>query len=327
MTSISIVIVSYNTRDLLRKCLRSILETADERFCPSGLPIEIIVVDNASSDGTISMLQREFPDVQVIANAENVGFAEANNQGITIAKGDYILLLNPDTEMLPGALAALVHFMDMHPEAGAVGPRLLNADKTLQPSCHAFPNLLGHFIDIAELYRFFKVIQRFRPGGNHTQTCAVDWVTGACVLLRREAISQVGLLDEDYFLYAEEMDWCYRARELGWLTYFTPQAEVIHVGGGSSGETRGALIVELYRSLYLFYHKHRSAWSLRALKALVFALTVPKVLFLSLRQKGLPHRRELLQAYWRVMWLGLRREERQSMVVRSTSTTTMTRAP
>lgn len=290
MTHLSIVIVSYNSKALLRDCLQSVLDTAAD------LSPETVVVDNASSDGNVSMMRKEFPMVRVIANSENLGFARATNQGIAAATGEYILLLNPDTRVLPGALAALTRFMDEHPEAGAVGPRLLNVDGTLQPSCHAFPNMRAHFLDISGICRRFTWTQRWRAGKMHDQPCAVDWVMGACLLLRRRAIQQVGPLDEDYFLYSEEMDWCYRARRLGWQTFFTPAADVIHVGGGSSDKV-GRSIVLLYRSLFLFYRKHRSPWSLLILKILVVVLSLPRILVTLFRRGGLSHGRYLLQVY------------------------------
>jgi GT2 family glycosyltransferase len=296
VTQLSIIIVNYNTQSLLRDCLQSL-------DAEPGLDAEIIIVDNASTDDSAAMVRQEFPVARVIANTTNRGFAQANNQGIAVASGEKILLLNPDTRVLPGALAALVRFVDAHARAGAVGPRLLNNDLTLQPSCHDFPNLPGHFLDISELYRFVRVVERWRPGGAHDRACQIDWVTGACLLLRREAIRQVGVLDPDYFMYAEEMDWCYRAKKIGWLTYFTPEAEVIHLGGGSASARIGTSIVQLYHSLYLFYRKHRSTLALLALRVLVFVLTLPKVILLVLMQDGTAHRRDLLSAYWQVLWL------------------------
>lgn len=291
-TPISIVIVSYNSPGLLRDCLKAVLETGAD------LAPEILVVDNASSQGNVSMVRTEFPMVRVVANSRNLGFAKATNQGIAAATGNYILLLNPDTRVLPGALAALTRFMDDHPQAGAAGPRLLNGDGTLQPSCHPFPNLAAHFLDISGICRRFKWTQRWRAGKMHDRPCAVDWVTGACLLLRRQAVEQVGALDEDYFLYSEEMDWCYRARKRGWQTFFTPAAEVIHVGGGSSSrEAAGRSMALLYGSLFLFYRKHRSPGALLILKIMVIVLSLPKIIMTLLKRGGLAHGRYLLQIY------------------------------
>jgi len=160
-------------------------------------------------------------------------------------------------------------------------------------------------IEIAELYRFLpsnEVVASFYPhNSNHNKARWIDWVSGACFLVRREAVDQVGLMDEGYFMYAEDMDWCYRMRMQGWLTFFTPQAQVVHVGGGSSTKTRGKLIVEQYRSLYRFYRKHYSPLALFSLELSVLGITMPKVVLLLLLQRGNVRRRELCDSFWQVI--------------------------
>ncbi|MDO8671585.1 MAG: glycosyltransferase family 2 protein [Dehalococcoidia bacterium] len=301
---LSVVIVSYNTREQLGNCLRSLSEN------PAGFQVETLVADNASVDGSPEMVANDFPTVRLIKIPENLGFAGANNRAIHEARGKHLLLLNSDTLVLPGALEEMVRAMENNPKAGAVGCRLLNADGTLQRSLRTFPNFFVHFIEMLELYRLLgsgRLVGRVYPhNSDHRQARWIDWVPGACMLIRGKAMEQVGLLDEGYFMYAEDMDLCYRMKKHGWLTFFTPEAEIVHFGGGSSAPTRGKLIVEQYRSLYRFYQKHYSSGSLLGLKLLAFALSLPKVLLLLALGQGKPHRRELREAYWQVALLGFR---------------------
>jgi hypothetical protein len=252
------------------------------------------------------MVRAEFPDVRLIVNAENRGFAAANNQGIRVARGRHILLLNPDTIVLPNAFANLLSFLERTPDAGACGPRLLNPDGSLQASCHPFPSLRVQATDILELWRI-PAIRARRPCRDHAVTQPTDWLTGACLLLRREALDTIGLLDEDYWMFSEEVDWCYRARGAGWRTYLVTEAEIIHYGGGSSEPVRTELIVELYRGIFRFYWKHFPIWKRFALALIVWALMLVKVVLLIPLSFGMPRRRRLQRAYWETMWLGFRR--------------------
>lgn len=296
---LSIVIVSYNCAALLRACLDSLPA--------GGVPYEAIVVDNGSHDGTVEMLAAEYPGVRLIANPDNRGFAAANNQGIRATRGRHILLLNPDTVLRPGALATLLDFLARTPDAGACGPRLLNPDGSLQASCHPFPSLRVQATDILELWRI-RCVKARRPCGAHAHTQPADWLTGACLLLRREALAAVGLLDEGYWMFSEEVDWCYRARRAGWRTYLVVEAEVVHHGGGSSAAVQAELIVELYRSIFRFYRMHHRPWRQAALAAMVWLLMLGKVLVLIPLALGVPRRRRLRRAYWETMWLGLQRQ-------------------
>lgn len=295
---LSVVIVSYNCAPFLRAC--------PDSLPAGGVPHEAIVVDNASTDGTVQMVRASYPSVRLVANDQNRGFAAACNQGIEAARGAHILLLNPDTVVRPGAFAALLDFVERTPDAGACGPRLLNPDGSLQASCHPFPSLRVQATDILELWRIPWVRAR-RPCGDHCHTQPADWLTGACLLLRREALDAVGLLDEDYWMFSEEVDWCYRARRAGWRTYLVVEAEVVHHGGGSYANTHTEMIVELYRSIFRFYWKHYGPGPRAALAALVWLLMLGKVLLLLPFAWGRPRRRKLRRAYWEAMWLGLQR--------------------
>src|ERR1041385_437718 len=217
---ISIIIVSWNTAQLLQNCLASILAN------PPTSPLEIWVVDNTSTDGSPKMVRERFPQVHLVENRENVGFARANNQALGQCTGKYVLLLNPDTLVASGALQALVDYLDQHPETGAVGARLLNPDGSLQISSHPRPTLSR------ELWRLFH-LDKISPYAEYPKTKwetnrpqEVDVLMGACLLLRKEVLDQVGFLDEHYFIYSEEVDLCYRIQHTGWRIYWVPQAEV-----------------------------------------------------------------------------------------------------
>lgn len=244
---ISIIIVNWNTRDLLLGCLRSL---SNDSVQP-----EVIVVDNASSDGSAAAVKANFPDVLLIENAQNVGFAPANNQALRVAGGRYVILLNSDTVVCPGALEALVAFMDEHPRAGACGPRLLNADGSLQPSAHPMLTPGREFWRLMFLERIRPRVTYPMQRWDATTPRRVEVIKGACLLLRRAALDQVGLLDESYFMYTEEVDLCHRIAQAGWELWWEPRAEVIHYGAASSKQAREEMYLLLYRSKTQFYRK------------------------------------------------------------------------
>lgn len=273
---LSIIIVSWNTRDLLIQCLESVWGDAERS---SGLGIETWVVDNASADDSVSMVRRRFPWVCLIENQENVGFARANNQAIRQSKGPYVLLLNPDTIVKPGALKTLVEFMVIHPQAGAAGSKLLNPDDTLQPSCYPAPILSR------ELWRLFH-LDVFWPYGCYRMTDwdvntprEVDIIQGAALILRREALEQVGLMDENYFMYSEEMDLCYRLQQGGWPLYWVPQSQVVHYGGQSTRQVAAKMFLCLYESKLMFIRKHHGKLAAQAYKLILLAATLTRLLF------------------------------------------------
>jgi hypothetical protein len=248
---LSIVIVNWNTRDLLRECLGSIFETvADTSF-------EVIVVDNGSSDGSAEMVRSEFPTVQVIANTRNLGFARANNQAIRASRGDQLLLLNSDAALTTGAATHLMRCLSTHPEAAAAGARLVNPDGSFQWSFANFPSLLGETILLTGLSRLICApTYPSYPEAQSLLTRPVDWVSGACMMIRRVALDSVGLLDAGYFMYTEETDWCFRATRAGWRIFYVPDARVIHGSGQSAGKAPERKRAQLYRSKLRFFRKH-----------------------------------------------------------------------
>jgi len=291
---LSVVIVNWNTRDLLAQCLQSVYDTAGE------LQIEVIVVDNASADGSVEMVQSRFPQVRLIRNTENVGFTRANNQALAICKGRYALLLNSDAVVLPGSLMTLVRFADAHSKAGIVGARLLNPDGSFQASFTDFPTLWREFLMLSGLGRLLH--GRWYPSRGprqSQQTVQADYVEGACLLVRREAMDEVGVFDEGYFMYAEEVDWCYRMKQAGWEVWFLAQAPIIHYGGGSSRQRRTRSEAELYRSRIRFFHKHYGAEAAARLKMLIYAITAVKGVWHGTLRKLSGGRRGRMVVGWR----------------------------
>ena len=256
MIELSICIVTQQARDYLRDCLTSIAQN------PPSIPYEIIVVDNASTDGTREMLQAEFPAVQVIVNDHNTGFTAPTNQALRQGRGRYLLPLNPDTLVFPGALQTLVEFMDSHPQAGICGPKVLNADGSLQKSCRRGDSrpwaVFSYFLGLSRLFPRSKFF-----GGYHLnhlpedEINPVDGVAGSCMLIRREVVNQIGYLDERFFAYQEDADYCFQARQAGWLVYYVPTARITHFGGrGGTRVQPYRSIVAWHRSYWLYYHKN-----------------------------------------------------------------------
>ena len=235
MSRVSVIIVNWNTRDLLARCLTSVYASA-----ATLADLEVLVVDNGSRDGSADMVSTHFPAATLIANPHNAGFAAANNLAIRRATGDYILLLNPDAEVVGGAIPELVRYAESHPAVAVVGPKLLNSDGTLQPSRRGFPTRATAFLESTVLQRWLPnhpALRRYYLlDRSDEETQEVDWLVGACLLVRNSAIRKVGLLDEGYFMYSEELDWCRRFSRAGWKTVYHPAAQVIHHGGQSSDQ-------------------------------------------------------------------------------------------
>ncbi|MEN6520218.1 MAG: glycosyltransferase family 2 protein [Armatimonadota bacterium] len=251
---LSIIIVNWNTTRLLEACLDSIY-----RHAP-GFDFESIVIDNASNDFDTHALSLQFPRATIIANDRNRGYAEGNNQGIERASGRYVLLLNPDTEVKNDTLAKLVEFMEAHPCAASAGCRLIRPDGSIDRSVRGFPEPAAVASELFGLSRLFpksKKLGAYRMTWFDYETEAeVDQPMGSCLILSRKAVDEIGLLDPDFPIFFNEVDWCYRAKQAGWEIYFTPVAEVIHHGGSSTKQVRRVMRRESHRSLARFYKKH-----------------------------------------------------------------------
>jgi GT2 family glycosyltransferase len=256
---LSIIIVSFNTEDITRACLDSIVKWSE------GADWEVIVVDNGSTDGSIAMLKK-YPGIKCIFNDKNLGFAKANNKGLKIAKGKYILLLNSDTEIRQDSIATMLRFMDGHLKAGASTCRLDLTNGRMDPACHrGFPTpwaSLTYLIGLEKLFPRFPLFAGYHLGyKNMTIPHQVDCISGAFFLARREAIKEVGSLDEAYFFYAEDIDWAYRFKQAGWEIWFNPEAVVLHkkkMSGRNSLLRSRAVTTEIYFHTYnwLFFKKH-----------------------------------------------------------------------
>lgn len=245
---ISVIIVNYNTCELTRQCLTSLQsETA-------AITAEVIVVDNASSDDSREMIQKEFPEVELLAMQENLGFGKANNVGVRAAKGKHVILLNSDTIVKPQAFQKLLNFAEQKPSLGAVGPKLLNADGSLQKGCWRFPTFSRVLGETVGLWRLLGTPSNYLDKDyNHVRQ--VDFAIGACLLLPRKLYEEIGGFDEQFFMYSEETDLCMRMRKAGLKVYFYPESEIIHLGGGSQ-VTSGRRAKQFYNSQELFYRKY-----------------------------------------------------------------------
>lgn len=252
---LTVVIVNWNTRDLLRACLHSIYKGT------SGLKLEVIVVDNCSSDDSVEIVRRKFSYVNVVANQRNLGFAAANNIAIKAARSKYILLLNPDTVVLNGALEVLLSFLQDNPWAGAVGPRVLQPDGRLQKSCRrSIPTPAVAFWKLFGLNRLFPKSRRFARYNltylDPDLTAEVGAISGSCMAIRKAVIEQVGLLDDRFFMYGEDLDLCYRLGKAGWSIFYLPQAEIIHFGGQGSRQRKMKSVYHFYQAMWFFHKKH-----------------------------------------------------------------------
>lgn len=261
MIDLSVLVVNWNTRDLLAQCVQSVYDTV------GGVEFEVIVVDNGSTDGSQAMLRERFPAIHMIANEENAGFTRANNQAIGASRGRYVLLLNSDTIVQPGALEAMVRFADCRPEAGIIGCQLLNADLSLQLSWAQFPTFWSEL---------WGCNVRKRRSTADALAYEVDWVGGACLLARREAIEQVGPLDEGFFMYSEEADWCFRMVKSGWKVYYLLGGQVVHLGGRSTQQVSDRMLVQLYQSKLRFFGKHYGPFSEGLLRASLILTSLAK---------------------------------------------------
>lgn len=250
---LSVCVVNWNTKDDLLRALGSIA-------CGGIEDPEIIVVDNNSDDGSADAVLQQFPQAHLIRNKTNVGFSKAYNQAIRATRGHYILLLNPDTVIHPDALRQLVGYLATHPKVGAAGPKLLNGDGTLQYSCRRFPDFMAGLYRNTPLGWFFPENKYSRSylmeEWDHATARDVDWVSGAALCIRRKTLREVGMLDEGFFMYCEDVDWCYRAQKKGWRIHYVPDAVITHLIGRSSDQRPVAMVREFHRSMALFYRKH-----------------------------------------------------------------------
>ncbi|MEA3408152.1 MAG: glycosyltransferase family 2 protein [Chloroflexota bacterium] len=317
---LEIVIVSWNVADLLKNCLDSIYGAPGARLDAGGVlhlgayTAKVHVVDNASSDGSPQMVRKRFPAANLIISSTNLGFTRGNNLALRRCQARYVLLLNPDTRVVDDALVKMLDYMERHPQAGILGPQLRYGDGNLQSSRRRFPTFMTALMESTLLQQWFpknRWAQRYYVqdvSADHVQD--VDWVTGACMLVRRDVLRTVGLLDEAFFMYSEELDWCRRTIDAGWRVVYFPDAVVVHYGGRSSDQVVAERHIHFQRSKVLYFYKHHG-WMM----AEVLRLFILGTYLFQMVEEGLKcmvgHKRSLrrsrLRAYARVLRSGLRR--------------------
>jgi GT2 family glycosyltransferase len=256
---VSIVIVNWNTRALLLQCIGSILETTH------GASLEIIVVDNGSEDDSAQAVASAYPSARVIQNGENLGFAKANNIGMRLAQGEFLCLVNSDVIVLPGAVEEMLRYIRGNPGIGILGPRLLNPDMSLQPSCKYFPTLRTAGCHAVGLNAFFPrnryLCGEHMPSASHVRIRECDVMVGAFLMVRLTALKEVGLFDERFFIYGEEVDLCHRFHDCGWGVVYFPGVSVIHIGGASSSRNAQRFFCESFKSKRMYWMKHYGSLS------------------------------------------------------------------
>lgn len=313
---VSVVIVSWNVRDLLRRCLRSV--SLSPGFAADA--VYVIVVDNASTDGTAEMVRAEFPSVRLLVNGANTGFTAGCNQGLAAAAGRYVLLLNPDTELSGDALAAMVRLLDTDAGIALVGPRLVHPDGETQPSRRRFPTLATAFVESTVLQGLFArsdvLCRYYLRDRSDDEGQDVDWVVGAAMLVRRSVVEQVGGLDEGFFMYSEELDWCRRIKAVAspagvpWRIHYTPAATVIHYEGRSSEQAIPARHINFQSSKVRYFRKYHGPVAATLLRCFLLATYVWQLAEESakwLMGSKRPLRAGRMRAYIQVIASGLQR--------------------
>ncbi len=305
MIDLSIVVLNWNVCELLQRCLASL---HSDHYA-----LEIIVVDNASRDNSVAMVRANYPHVRLITNSENLGFTGGNNQGIAASHGRYVLVLNPDTEMLGEALDRMVAYLDGHPEVGALGPQLLNPDRSIQSSRRRYPTLITAVFESTWLQGFAPkgllaayYMDDVRPDHTHE----VDWLNGACTVFRREALDRVGVYDaQNFFMYSEELDLCRRVKTAGWQIVYLPEAQVVHYVGQSSDQAVAARHIYFQTSKVHYFRKWHGPFQGAILRLFLLGQYFWQIGlegFKGLLGSKRELRRQRMKVYWQVVRTGLK---------------------
>lgn len=252
---LSVIIVTHNSQPFIKRCI--------DLFIHRGLSLasEIIVVDNFSQDATVDLIKKDFPNVKLIQNTSNLGFAKAANQGIRQARGRYIFLLNPDTELFEGSLEKMIEYMDGNSRCGILGPKLLDPDGKTQLSCRSFPShstaLFNRYSLLTRIFPRSKYADRYlKTTWQHNIICDVDWVSGAAMVIKKECLEDIGDFDEGFFMYCEDVDICKRARDKNWRVIYYPPVRIIHFMGGSIKYVPRSAVIWHHRSMWYYYKKY-----------------------------------------------------------------------
>lgn len=306
MIDLSIILVSWNVADLLAACLESIANGTGD------LRAEVIVVDSASSDNSVTMLRERFPQVRLIACTENIGYTRGNNVGMAAAQGRHLLLLNPDTEIMGDALTEMVDYMDANPTVGIVGPYTHNSDGSTQSSRRRFPTRTLAFFESTWLQPFAPktLLDRFYVNDAPVeQTMDVDWVQGSALMARREVYAQIGGLDEGYVMYSEELDWCKRAKNAGWRVVYVAEAHILHHGGKSSDQVVARRQILFNQSKLRYFRKVYGGYFAQVLRLFLllnYAVQLGVEWLKGLLGHKRPMRQERVRQYWQVLRSGLK---------------------
>ena len=273
---VSIIIVNWNTCELLQHCLQSLDSATQDLSC------QVIVVDNASTDGSAQMVKEQFPWVVLVENLNNVGFGRANNQALQMAESEFLLILNPDTILQAGVVQAMVLYLNQHPAVGAIGPRILNLDGSLQVSISPMPSIFREAWRLFHMDWLYPYSRYSKARLAAQEAFEVDVLKGACILLRKEIIGGIGLFDEQFFMYSEEVDLCWRIQKAGWQLHWLPSVSVIHYGSQSTKQIADQMFLELYRNKIKFFRKHQGELSSMVYKAILLIAALPRWLIGSL---------------------------------------------
>jgi GT2 family glycosyltransferase len=293
---LSIIIVNWNVCDLLAKCLDSL-----------GTQHEIIVIDSASTDGSVALMRDRYPHVRLLVQTENIGFSKGNNLGLAAASGDYLMLLNPDTEIIGDALDRMVAYLDAHPDVGIVGPHTLNTDGSHQSTRRRFPSLITGFFESTWFESFAPrtLLDRYTVRDVPDDAIAdVDWVQGSALMARRAVYAQIGGLDERFIMYSEEMDWCRRARNAGWRVVYLGDARITHHGGKSSEQVTARKHILFQQSKLYYFNKHHGALAAFALRLVLIANYLVQITLeggKALLKHKADMRRQRIEVYWQVL--------------------------
>lgn len=306
MRDLSIIIVSWNVADLLAACLDSILANTDPE------QTEIIVVDSASTDNSVEMVRTRYPQVKLLPQTENLGFSRCNNIGLAASNGKYVMLLNPDTEVSGDVLAQMQRYLDDHPQVGIIGPHTLNTDGTTQSTRRRFPSLAVGFFESTWLQPFAPkslLANYYVEDAPDNAVIEVDWVQGSALMARRAVYEQIGGLDEGYTMYAEEMDWCKRAKDTGWGVVYFGTADIIHHGGKSSEQVTARKHIHFQESKLRYFRKYYGMVASQLLRGFLM-LNYGWQLLIESGKSLLGHKRDLrrerIRTYWQVLRSGLR---------------------
>ena len=304
---LSIIIISWNVRDFLDACLQSIYQNKPEQYA-----IEIIVVDSGSNDGTATLIHEQYPEIRFLPQKKNVGFTRGNNIGLAEATGRYLLLLNPDTEIIRDALTTMIHFMDSNPQVGILGPHTLNTDGTTQSSRRGFPGkryALYESLWLREQMPQSVKDAFFLPDAPDNAIIPVDWVQGSALLARRDVYAQIGGLDTEYVMFWEETDWCKRAKDAGWEVVYLGTAQITHHGGKSTEQVKSNLHIHFQNSKLRYFRKYHGTWFAWVLWFCIHLTYIWQIVLEII--KGLLFSKPLLRwgrikQYWQVLRSGLR---------------------